>query len=129
MGTYEYNKGRYVSLMVRIKADDTALLDWIKAQKSANASILALIRAEVERMAQTPEAPACRPYELIEEKGGMYHTLAEFDSAEDAMACLIDIAGAFEDTGKLYITQRIKGKALTADKAIDGAEVIKTFIR
>lgn len=129
MGSYDYNKGRYVNVMLRIRKDDIDTLDWLKVQKSINASITDLIHSEVERLSQSPTVPDQRPYELIEEKNGTYQTLAEFDSAEDAFAVLIDVAGAFEDTGKLYIVERIKGKTLTADKSIDGAEVIKTFTR
>lgn len=104
MGTYEYNKDRYRSITVRFRADDQDVLDWIELQSSVNASIINLIRQNIEVIRNS-----CRVdrFEVMEDAGSVWHVIGTYLNLADAMQCLLDYSST--TGGKLHIVQHFRG--------------------
>lgn len=124
---YQKNREAYKPITLRVKKTDIDILEWVSEQKSVNASIMRLIRDEVERVNQTPENERIRQFELIEEREPyMHHVLSSFDTIEDAVRALVDYVQTFEVTGKIYISERFTG-ILPNGKKIKASKIIKAF--
>lgn len=104
MGTYEYNKVRYRSITVRFRADDQDIIDWIELQASVNASIIDLIRKNIEVIRNS-----CRVdrFEVIEDTGNTWNVIGRYLNLADAMQCLLDYSAT--NGGKLHIVQHFRG--------------------
>lgn len=124
---YQKNREAYKPITLRIKKTDAGILAWLSDQKSVNASIMRLIRDEVERVNQTPENERVKQFELVEQyEPYTHHVIGSYDALEDAVCALVDYVQAFTPAGKVYISERFTG-ILPNGKKIKASKIIKAF--
>ena len=124
---YQKNRETYKPITLRVKLTDKVILDWINTQKSVNASIMRLIRDEVERTNQKPAQERIRQFELIEQSEPCTHTvIASYDTLEEAVRGLVDYVQAFTPAGRVYVSERFTG-ILPNGKRIKASKIIKAF--
>ena len=124
---YQKNRETYKPITLRVKLTDKDLLEWLNSQKSINASIMRLIRDEVERTNQKPAQERIRQFELIEQSEPYTHTvIASYDTLEEAVRGLVDYVQAFTPAGRVYVSERFTG-ILPNGKRIKASKIIKAF--
>ena len=124
---YQKNREAYKPITLRIKKTDADILKWLSDQKSINASIMRLIRDEVERTNQKPAQERMRQFELIEQHEPYgHHVIDSYDTLEDAVRGLVDYVQAFTPAGRVYVSERFTG-ILPNGKKIKASKIIKAF--
>lgn len=109
---YAYNRETYKTYTLRVNREkDAAVIEHLDRQKSMNAYVLDLIRAD---MKEVPQADAIS-YEVIEQRGNEHEILATHESMADAVKFLLLYVGGFAPCGRVYIVKKFTGSIKQSD--------------